>query len=278
MRVIKVLNVSVVLALDSQGNESILLGKGIGFNKKIGDEILSSEFEKIFVLKDKEISRNIIRLAAEIDSIYFEVAKAVIDAAKNEYGFQLMDYIYLALTDHISFACKRINDEIYIPNFYSIDVKQFNPKEFELGLMAVHLLRNKLNIELPDDEAGNIALHFINAQENNEHFTSRKITDIVNAILEIVQYNFGISYDKESISYIRFVTHLRLFAQRLINKTQIVDNTDVLYETIIQECKEEYLCVGKIDMYIKKYFFNELSKQEKLYLTIHIHRILLEIK
>lgn len=278
MRVIKVLNVSVVLALDSQGNESILLGKGIGFNKKIGDEILSSEFEKIFVLKDKEISRNIIRLAAEIDSIYFEVAKAVIDAAKNEYGFQLMDYIYLALTDHISFACKRINDEIYIPNFYSIDVKQFNPKEFELGLMAVHLLRNKLNIDLPDDEAGNIALHFINAQENNEHFTSRKITDIVNAILEIVQYNFGISYDKESISYIRFVTHLRLFAQRLINKTQIVDNTDVLYETIIQECKEEYLCVGKIDMYIKKYFFNELSKQEKLYLTIHIHRILLEIK
>ena len=35
MRVIKVLNNSLVLALDNAGQESILMGKGIGFHKSI---------------------------------------------------------------------------------------------------------------------------------------------------------------------------------------------------------------------------------------------------
>lgn len=276
MRVIKVLNVSVVLVLDTQGNELILLGKGIGFNKKIGDEILPSEFEKVFVLRDKEVSRNIIRLAAETESVYFEIAKSVIDEAKSKYNFELMDYIYLALTDHLAFACKRVEAELYLPNFYSNEVKIFNPKEFELGLLALRILNEKTNVKLPDEEAGNIAFHFINAQESNEYIAHRKINEIVNSILEIVQYNFRITYDKETVAYARFVTHLRLFAQRLISNTQILENTDGLYETIVNECIQEYQCVIKINTYVKKLFSKELSEQEKLYLTIHIHRVLLE--
>lgn len=56
MRVIKVLNNSLVLALDNAGQESILMGKGIGFHKSIGYEFQESEIEKVFVLKDKEVS------------------------------------------------------------------------------------------------------------------------------------------------------------------------------------------------------------------------------
>ena len=57
MRVIKVLNNSLVLALDNAGQESILMGKGIGFHKSIGYEFQESEIEKVFVLKDKEVFR-----------------------------------------------------------------------------------------------------------------------------------------------------------------------------------------------------------------------------
>ncbi|MEG0176994.1 PRD domain-containing protein [Anaerorhabdus sp.] len=278
MRVIKVLNVSVVLVIDSIGKELILLGKGIGFNKKIGDEILPNEIEKVFILKDKEVSRNIIRLAAETDSVYFEIAKATIDKAKKDFNFELMDYIYLALTDHIAFAAKRVKEEINLANFYTQDVKQFNPQEFELGQFAISLLYEKTGIQLPFDEAGNIAFHFINAQQNNSYQKNRKINDVVNSILEIVQYNFQIQYDVESVAFVRFLTHLRLFGQRLISQTQISENTDVLFDTVIQECKSEYECVKKINKYITQSFSGGLSKQEELYLTIHIHRILLEIK
>lgn len=41
MRVIKVLNNSLVLALNDEGQEIILMGKGIGFQKTIGYKLLA---------------------------------------------------------------------------------------------------------------------------------------------------------------------------------------------------------------------------------------------
>lgn len=95
MRVIKVLNNSLVLALNDEGQEIILMGKGIGFQKTIGYKLSPKEIDKVFVLKDRELSRRIIRLAAETDSIYFEMAKSVIDYAVENYHMKLMDHIYL---------------------------------------------------------------------------------------------------------------------------------------------------------------------------------------
>ena len=63
MRVIKVLNNSLVLALNDEGQEIILMGKGIGFQKTIGYKLSPKEIDKVFVLKDRELSRRIIRLA-----------------------------------------------------------------------------------------------------------------------------------------------------------------------------------------------------------------------
>ena len=51
MRVVKVLNNSLVLALDEAGQETILMGKGIGYHKSIGYQFQESEIEKVFVLK-----------------------------------------------------------------------------------------------------------------------------------------------------------------------------------------------------------------------------------
>lgn len=137
MRVIKVLNNSLVLALDNAGQESILMGKGIGFHKSIGYEFQESEIEKVFVLKDKEVSRNIIRLAAETDSVFFELAKAVIDYAIEQFDMKLMDHIYLSLTDHLSFAARRVREGIVLQNFYTLEMKKFNPQEFQVGEYAV---------------------------------------------------------------------------------------------------------------------------------------------
>lgn len=71
MRVVKVLNNSLVLALDEEGQEVILMGKGIGFGKATGSALRKEEVEKVFVLKDRNISRNIIRLAADTDADFF---------------------------------------------------------------------------------------------------------------------------------------------------------------------------------------------------------------
>ena len=219
MRVVKVLNNSLVLALDNSGAETILMGKGNGFHKAIGYEFQRDEVEKVFVLKDRSISRSIIRLAAETDSVYFELAKSVIDYAIEQYGMKLLDHIYLSLTDHLAFAVKRLREEIEVPNFYTNEMKKFNPNEYQVGVYAVEQVREKLRLQLPADEAGNIAFHFINAQVDHPYNEkNRLINRVTEKVLQIVQYYFQLVYQEESTSYSRYVTHVRLFAQRLVSK------------------------------------------------------------
>ncbi|MDF2886988.1 MAG: transcriptional regulator [Lacrimispora sp.] len=272
------MNNSLLLALDDSGREVILMGKGIGFNKSIGHHLKSEDIEKVFVLKDRSISKNIIRLASEIDSTYFELAKQVIDHAIETYGMLLMEHIYLGLTDHLSFAVKRYNEGIFIQNFYTQILKRFNPKEYEVGLYALQLVRERLHVDLPQDEAGNIAFHFINAQTNNSYSTDNQaIFETVKGILDIVKYNFSIVYNEDGIGYTRFVTHLRLFAQRLVNGSQdSYDYEDSFYTHVIESCPREYECSKKIGIFIREKFESRLSRQEEMYLTVHIHRILEE--
>ena len=50
----KVLNNNVLIAKNSDHSEVILIGKGIGFNKSKGDQILEGLVEKMFILKDEQ--------------------------------------------------------------------------------------------------------------------------------------------------------------------------------------------------------------------------------
>lgn len=276
MQVVKVLNNSLVLAVDDDGNEIILMGKGIGFNKSIGNQFKPEEIEKVFVLKDKGLSKNIIKLASEVDGKYFEYAKAIIDYAVDRYDMQIMDYLYLSLTDHLSFAAKRASEGIFLANFYTQEMKKFNPSEYDVGLFAVKLIRDGEGIDFPDDEAGSIAFHFINAQSGTTQVTSKiVIMKTVTDILDIVKYHFGITFNEETFEYTRFLTHLRLFAQRLLADEQVREQDDLLFSHIIETCKRENECVDKIRKYVLSALGKEITFQEKVYLIIHIHRILM---
>ncbi|MCC8140553.1 MAG: PRD domain-containing protein [Lachnospiraceae bacterium] len=278
MRVVKVLNNSLILALDDEGSETILMGKGIGFHKASGYQFRPEEVEKVFVLKDRSISRNIIKLAAEVDSVYFEISKNVIDYAREEFGMKLLDHIYLSLTDHIAFAVRRVKQGIVVPNFYTTDMRRFNPNEFQVGRYALALVKEHLDIELPTDEAGNIAFHFINAQIDHPYNdTNREIRRLTEDVLDIVKYYYQIIYPEDSVTYTRYVTHVNLFAQRLIAGKQLDgDASHLLYDQIAEVCQSEFRCVERIDRFVQERLGVALSSQESMYLAMHIHLILEE--
>ena len=280
MKVVKVLNNSVLLAVDDAGREVILMGKGLGFAMKVGDELADREIEKVFVLKDRATLQNIIQLASEIDGLYFEIAKAAIDYAVDTYHMELMEHLYLSLTDHLSFAVRRFREGKTLENFYTLDMKKFNPREYEMGRYCLELVKERTGVELPEDEIGYIAFHFINAQANNPYSEmNHQITEVVQRTLDIIQYNLKLIYDKDSVSYSRLVNHLQLFAQRLIGRNQIRDHgQDFLFEQVTTSCARSYDCVKKIGIYVESRFGMRLTMQEELYLTIHVHRILEEHK
>jgi beta-glucoside operon transcriptional antiterminator len=188
---------------------------------------------------------------------------------------ELMDHIYLSLTDHLAYAVKRCREGILFENFYSQDMKYFNPDEYDVGRCALMIIEHETGVVLPEDEAGNIAYHFINAQVNHPYNEkNRRIKRITEDVLDIVKYYFHMVYNEEDISYSRYLTHVRLFVQRLVSDKQLPEDVSrLLYDNIAAACEAEFACVDAVQDYIYKETGKYMTGQEKLYLAVHINRI-----
>ncbi|SKA87638.1 transcriptional antiterminator, BglG family [Clostridium sp. USBA 49] len=269
----KIFNNNAIVAKDSNKNEIVIMGCGIAFKKSVGDEVDENLIEKIFILKQKDASEKFKLLLEDVPSEYVSLCYDIIEYAKNILNVKLNDYLYVTLTDHIYNTIKLFDEGIKNSNPLIWEIKKFYPKEYNIGLKALEFIESELGKKLPEDEAGNIALHLINAQINNSFSNIENIADQtkkIQDILNIVRYTYGITLDEKSISYERFVTHLRFFFQRLNKKEQINEvEDDFLLKKVKTKYKKAYECMLKIE----KYLGIELTDEEKLYLTIHIQRI-----
>lgn len=277
MLIQKIFNNNSILALDSNKREVVVMGRGIGFRKNVGDKIDSEKVEKIFILKEKEASEKFKMLLEDIPKEIIYVCYDIIEYAKNILDVKISEYIYVTLTDHISNAIKLYKEGLNIINPIIWEVKKFYPKEFEIGLKALDFIEEEIGVKLPEDEAANIALHLVNSQVNNsckEVEDIAKQTKMINDILNIVRYTYNIKLDENSLSYDRFITHLRFFFKRLNkknnNEEENLDNKD---DFLLKQVKEKYTDAYKCMLKIEDYLGKELNDEEKLYLTVHIQRI-----
>lgn len=274
MLIHKILNNNVVLILDQNNEEQIVMGRGIAFKKRVGDNIDESIIDKIFMLKDQKVKNNFTELIKDIPMDYIEVAYEIMQYAKANVGENIDENLIISLSDHIHTAVERYIEGIEIKNVLLWDIKKFYKTEFEIGLKALDIIEQKLNVKLPEDEAGFIAMHVVNRIMNENIGNMYDITKIIQEILNIVKYYLGIKFDEDSVYFYRFVTHIKYFAQRLISgKTYENENEDSLFEIIKGRYQEPYKCVEKISEFIQKKYKYNLSDEEKLYLTIHIARI-----
>lgn len=274
MLIHKILNNNVVLILDQNNEEQIVMGRGIAFKKRVGDNIDESIIDKIFMLKDQNVKNNFTELIKDIPMDYIEVAYEIMQYAKANVGENIDENLIISLSDHIHTAVERYIEGIEIKNVLLWDIKKFYKAEFEIGLKALDIIEQKLNVKLPEDEAGFIAMHVVNRIMNENIGNMYDITKIIQEILNIVKYYLGIKFDEDSVYFYRFVTHIKYFAQRLISgKTYENENEDSLFEIIKGRYQEPYKCVEKISEFIQKKYKYNLSDEEKLYLTIHIARI-----
>lgn len=58
MKVVKILNNNYILVEDSNGNECIVMGRGLRFFNQVGRELKEENIQKIFALKDAGKVRN----------------------------------------------------------------------------------------------------------------------------------------------------------------------------------------------------------------------------
>ena len=271
MKVIKKLNNNVVLALNENNEEIIVVGKGLGFQKtpyELKDESL---IEKIYVVPQNTRASDILD---SIPTEIIEVTEKIISIGSRMLNKELNSVIFLTLCDHINFAVQRSKDEIEIKSPLYWEIKHLYSNEYKVGLEAVNIINEELKIKMSTEEAPFIALHFINAQIGSKDMgDTTKITAITGEILYIVKYHFKIEFNEESFNFTRFVTHIRYFILRQINKENLENDNEFMYDIMKKRYTEEYKCVKKIEEYLYKNYKWSCSADEKLYLMMHIQRV-----
>ncbi|MCR3759447.1 BglG family transcription antiterminator LicT [Clostridium felsineum] len=274
MKIVKIINNNLIQSFDNTGKEVLVMGCGLGFKRRIGDEINKDKIEKVYALEDKNYSNKLIALLSDIPLEVIQTTNEIVSYAKYSLGKKLNDNIYILLTDHINFAIERVNKGFQYKNALLWEIKRFYNHEFLIGKEALQIIKKKLKIDLPEDEAASIALHIVNAQLNfNNVSETMDITKMIQRILNIVKFHYNLELDEYSLHYERFITHLKFFAQRIFNGSEIQDEDKKLYEIMRERCREAYLCAEKIKKYIKKEFKTELTNEEMMYLAVHINRI-----
>lgn len=124
-------------------------------------------------------------------------------------------------------------------------------------------------------EAAFIAMHIISSEfETNEVSDVQKITGLMNAIIKIVKMHFKIEFNEDSVSYQRFLTHLKFFSARVMDGEVYQDSMEEVYRAMVAQNRRAYTGVEKVDQFIRKQYGYKLSIDEELYLLIHIKRIL----
>lgn len=271
MHIEKVLNNNVVLTTDDNSNELIVMGKGIAFNKKIGDIFDENKIDKVYRLSNQNISQKFQEMLNSVPIEYLELSNEIIDEAKEKLEGKLSDLIYISLTDHIYTAIDRAKQGILIKNILLWDIKRLFPKEYEIGTIAIDEIRKRYQIDLGEDEAGFIALHFVNAQNENGNLNNRNLLELVQNIIQLTKYYFKIDFDEDSVYFYRFRTHLIFFAQRVMGREQHeleIDNE--LLSLIKKKYRDAYFCVLKIEQFMLSRYRYQMSNGEKTYLTVHI--------
>ncbi|MFK4568548.1 BglG family transcription antiterminator LicT [Enterococcus sp. UD-01] len=270
----KILNNNVVITLDEKEQEQIVMGRGIAFKRKVGEVIQEDQIDQVFRLANRDTSLKFQELLSELPLEVMQLSDEIITYAKTKLGKKLNDTIFISLTDHLYTALERIRQGIKVKNFLLWDIKRFFCDEYFIGTKALEMVKEKFEVQLPDDEAGFIALHLVNAEMDEEVGDVYELTKIMQEITNIVKYHFKITFNEESVYFYRFSTHLKFFAYRLLNHKEFRDEDDgELYEVIKKKYHNAYTCVKRISNFLLEQYQYTISKEEKMYLIIHIARV-----
>ncbi len=249
--------------------------KGLGFKKNKNDPIDQSLIERLYVIEKKGQRSHLEKSIANIPFEIIQTTNHIIKYASEQLDKDLSDATWLGLVDHIQYAIERAKNNIPVTNALLFEISRFYRKEFLMAKEAMILIEQEHHVTLPEDEAGFIALHFVNAQmkEQVNMQETMQTPKIIQKILDIVKYHYRIELNEETIHFERFVTHLRYFVLRLMQGRKIEEDDSGFIEIIKDKFKEEYKCAKRIETYVVTELGYTLTEDEMIYLAVHIRRV-----
>lgn len=274
----KTINNNIAFSKNEQGREIVVFGKAIAFGVKRGALIDKKRVEKVFVLENEKERTYFETLLADIGAEYIELASQIVHQFETVFKHELTPTLVMSLADHLYNAVDNAKRNITTPNGMLNEIMRLYPREFSLARGCLDLINYHLHVQLGDEEAGFIVLHYINAASFHMSDDISKRVNVVNKIVMIVDQYFNVSLDKDSYKYQRFITHLSFFATRLFDESKEKSMDDFVYRIIKIQYPDIVKCVELIETFIEEDFNKKISNEEKGYLVIHIHGLLKHIK
>ena len=272
LKILKVFNNNSVAAISDDLGDIILTGSGIGFQKKAGDLVDQTKIEKTYLFKDDQKKR-FEQSIAEVPAVYYEIAHKIVSKAVKDLKVDFSGEIFIAISDHLSFAVKRKKENIYLPNIILTETKIIYKEEYKVGLWALNYIENKIGIRLDEDEAGYLALHLVNFSLSNNANNAMKIVTLTKEVLNLIKKTMKVELEEDSIGYTRISTHLKFLAERIFrdDASSVVDTTSDIREMLKEDARLA-LCINRIVKLIKERYNYDLSPDEQTYLCIHIKK------
>jgi len=274
MWITKSINNSCAFGRDSQGNDVIVFGKGLGYRRPPYELDDLSRIERTFY----GVKPAVANMLADIPGEYVLVASDIATLARAELGVELNPNFPVTLADHLNFAIARHAKGLDLETPLAHDVRHLFPKETRLATLAVGLVNQRLGADLPEEEVANVALHLIDAEsDQGDMNATRKATTVISDVTKIVERDPGTTIDTDSTEYARFAMHLRYLAARVdAGREQGRDRgTDVA--PMLEVMRGSYPEAWRVAQDVLSYFSDtwgwECDESETLYLLIHLQRL-----
>lgn len=269
-RIKKVLNHNTVIAIGMEDSrEYLLIGKGIGFGKRISERMEAPEGCTVYSLREHTERGSAMELVKGMDPVFLEIAEEVLK--ESEHVFGKIDWsILFPMADHIAFAVKRIRSGEQISNPLTGDIRALFHMEYKTAECIRAILRERLQVEIDEHEVGYIALHIHSAIEDENVALSMQIARTVRECIQMVEEETGQTIDVMSLSYNRLMNHVRYMAARAVKGERLKLNMN---DYMSVKFPDAYRLAGTVCAHLEKYLRQPLDEAEVGYLAMHIERV-----
>ena len=276
-RVRKALNHNTLIAISMENNqEYLVIGKGIGFGKKVSErfEIPENIECSVYSLQEQTERGKAMELIKGIEPVYLEIAGKVL--AKSEEVFGKIDKnILFPMADHIAFAVQRIRANEQISNPLTDDIRALFHMEYKTAECVKDILWEMLQVEIDEHEIGYIALHIHSAIEDENVALSMQIAMAVRECIRMIEEETGQTIDVMSLSYNRLMNHIRYMVARSIKGEKLKLNMN---DYMSVKFPKSFWMATEVCKQLEKQLHrtSPLEEGEIGYLAMHIERVLMD--
>lgn len=273
MIVVKNINNNVALCLDSKGQEVVVFGKGVGFLKP-PSEVPLSKIQRTFY----DLNHKFLPLLDDIPLDVIDFTSRQVAQIRGKLPYETNANLIMTLADHLAFAMTRAKRGIYTPMPSIYEMEQNYPVEVEIGRQIVSAMEQAFHIKLPKGEVQGVAMHFINASlgspSSGQLTAEEEYETILERMTQIVEHALQVTIRRDTFNYARFATHVQYLLKRVQTDSPIDSDNLQMYASIRDEYKDVSACVDQIHEYLQRNWSIDLSEEEKLYLIMHINRVI----